>query len=125
MPTVAVRHVGACDDAVALGGQAASESYLRIDKMLAAARAAGADAIHPGYGFLVRERRLRDAPCRTPGWCSSGPPAAAIAAMGDKARARQRMAAAGIPVVPGYDGDGQDADDAARARRHVSASRSW
>jgi geranyl-CoA carboxylase alpha subunit len=101
-------HVGACDEAVPIGGEAATDSYLRIDRILAAARASDADAIHPGYGFLSESadfaRAVTDA-----GLLFVGPPADAIAAMGDKARARQRMAAAGIPVTPGYDGDAQDA----------------
>jgi geranyl-CoA carboxylase alpha subunit len=101
-------HVSACDDSVGLGGLAAAESYLCIDKLLAAARATGADAIHPGYGFLAESSEFASAVLAA-GFVFVGPPPPAIAAMGDKARARQRMAAAGIPVVPGYDGDDQDA----------------
>ncbi len=100
-------HADACDDAVSLGGLAAADSYLRVDKLLAAARSSGADAIHPGYGFLSENAEFAAA-VTAAGFVFVGPPAAAIDAMGNKARARQRMAAAGIAVVPGYDGDDQD-----------------
>jgi geranyl-CoA carboxylase alpha subunit len=100
-------HVAACDDAVALGGEAATESYLRVDKLLAAARATRSDAIHPGYGFLSENPAFAQAALDA-GLVFVGPPPAAIEAMGDKARARRRMAAAGIPVVAGYDGDAQE-----------------
>jgi geranyl-CoA carboxylase alpha subunit len=100
-------HVFACDEHVPIGGLLPSESYLVIDKIIAAARATGAQAIHPGYGFLS-ENATFAAAVEAAGLVFVGPPASAIEAMGDKARARQRMAAAGIPVVPGYDGDDQD-----------------
>jgi len=100
-------HVAACDEHVPIGGLLPSESYLVIDKIIAAARATGAQAIHPGYGFLS-ENAAFAAAVQAAGLLFVGPPASAIEAMGDKARARQRMAAAGIPVVPGYDGDDQD-----------------
>ena len=100
-------HVRACDDAVAIGGHTASDSYLRIDAILEAARVAGADVIHPGYGFLS-ENAAFAAAVEAAGLTFVGPPAAAIEAMGDKARARRRMADAGIPVVPGYDDGAQD-----------------
>ena len=100
-------HVAACDEYVAIGGLLPSESYLVIDKIIAAARATGAQAIHPGYGFLSENAGFAAAVAAA-NLLFVGPPAAAIEAMGDKARARRRMAAAGIPVVPGYDGDDQD-----------------
>jgi len=100
-------HVAACDEHVPIGGTLPSESYLVVAKILEAARASGAQAIHPGYGFLS-ENAAFAAAVEEAGLTFVGPPAAAIAAMGDKARARIRMAAAGIPVVPGYDGEDQD-----------------
>jgi geranyl-CoA carboxylase alpha subunit len=100
-------HVRACDDALGIGGFAATESYLRIDRILEAARIAHADAIHPGYGFLAENPEFAAA-VEAAGLTFIGPPPAAIAAMGDKARARRRMAAAGIRVLPGYDGEAQD-----------------
>ncbi len=100
-------HVLACDEHVPIGGTSPADSYLVVDKILGAARTTGAQAIHPGYGFLS-ENAAFAAAVEDAGFVFVGPPAAAIEAMGDKARARQRMAAAGIPVVPGYDGDSQD-----------------
>jgi geranyl-CoA carboxylase alpha subunit len=100
-------HAAACDEHVPIGGLLPSESYLVIEKIIAAAHATGAQAIHPGYGFLS-ENAAFAAAVEAAGLVFVGPPASAIEAMGNKARARQRMAAAGIPVVPGYDADDQD-----------------
>jgi geranyl-CoA carboxylase alpha subunit len=100
-------HIAACDEHVPIGGLLPAESYLVADKLIAAAHASGAQAIHPGYGFLA-ENAAFAAAVTAAGLVFVGPPAAAIEAMGDKARARRRMAMAGIPVVPGYDGDDQD-----------------
>ncbi|RPI13260.1 MAG: ATP-grasp domain-containing protein [Lysobacterales bacterium] len=100
-------HVAACDEHVRIGGAAPSESYLAIEKIITAARASGAQAIHPGYGFLSENARFAAAVVDA-GFLFVGPPPAAIEAMGDKARARRRMAATGVPVVPGYDGEEQD-----------------
>jgi acetyl/propionyl-CoA carboxylase alpha subunit len=85
---------------VHLGGSVAAESYLRIDKILEAARASGAGAIHPGSGFLS-ERAPFAEQIEAAGLVFIGPPASAIRAMGDKTEARRRMQAAKVPVVPG------------------------
>ncbi|HSQ70682.1 MAG TPA: biotin carboxylase N-terminal domain-containing protein [Steroidobacteraceae bacterium] len=100
-------HVRACDEHVNIGGRTPAESYLDIEKILAAARKSHAQAIHPGYGFLSENARFASA-VEARGLIFVGPPAEAIEAMGDKARARRRMAAAGIEVIPGYDGEDQD-----------------
>ncbi|GAA1839372.1 acetyl-CoA carboxylase biotin carboxylase subunit [Pseudonocardia ailaonensis] len=98
-------HVVAADVAVRLGPAAASESYLSIEKVIEAAKATGAEAIHPGYGFLS-ENTAFAAACEKAGITFVGPPASAIEAMGDKIRAKQTVAKAGVPVVPGSDGSG-------------------
>ncbi len=98
--------------AVRIGPAAAAQSYLSIDGVIDAARATGAQAIHPGYGFLS-ENTAFAAACADAGITFVGPPAAAIEAMGDKIRAKQTVAKAGVPVVPGSDGAGLD--DAALA----------
>lgn len=100
-------HVRQADEAVHLGGPAPADSYLRVDALLAAARKTGADAIHPGYGFLSENAGFAQA-CLDAGLVFIGPPPSAIQAMGDKARAKRRMLEAGVPCAPGYLGGEQD-----------------
>ncbi len=100
------RHVREADQAVCIGGPLPAQSYLRIDALIDAARRCGADAVHPGYGFLA-ENAAFAAACRDAGLVFIGPPPQAIAAMGHKAGAKRLMAAAGVPCIPGYDGDDQ------------------
>ncbi|MFJ1214605.1 acetyl/propionyl/methylcrotonyl-CoA carboxylase subunit alpha [Burkholderia pyrrocinia] len=102
------KHVAACDEAVHIGGSAAADSYLRIERIIEAARATGAQAIHPGYGFLSENEDFAHA-CEAAGIAFIGPPVDAIAAMGSKAAAKALMHAAAVPLVPGYHGDDQDA----------------
>jgi 3-methylcrotonyl-CoA carboxylase alpha subunit len=101
------RHVQLCDEAVHIGGPSPRDSYLRADRILAAAQATGAEAIHPGYGFLSENEDFAQA-CEVAGITFIGPPASAIAAMGSKSAAKALMAQAGVPLVPGYHGDNQD-----------------
>jgi 3-methylcrotonyl-CoA carboxylase alpha subunit len=103
------RHVALCDESVAIGPAPARESYLRGDKIIAAALATGAQAIHPGYGFLSENAEFAQA-CLAAGIAFIGPPAAAIVAMGSKSAAKALMEKAGVPLVPGYHGDNQDPD---------------
>ncbi|MCG5074229.1 acetyl/propionyl/methylcrotonyl-CoA carboxylase subunit alpha [Paraburkholderia tagetis] len=102
------KHVAACDEAVHIGEASAQQSYLRIERIIAAAKATGAQAIHPGYGFLSENEDFGRA-CEEAGIVFIGPPVAAIAAMGSKAAAKALMHAAAVPLVPGYHGDDQDA----------------
>ncbi len=111
------QHVLACDEAVHLGGAAPRDSYLRADRLLDIARACGAQAIHPGYGFLSENAGFSRA-CAEAGIVFIGPPADAIRAMGNKSAAKALMGKAGVPVVPGYHGADNDPTDlAAEARR--------
>ena len=106
-------HVGAADLAVRIGPAPAQESYLNQAAVLAAASETGARAVHPGYGFLSENADFAEA-CRAAGLCFVGPPPGAIRAMGSKAEAKAIMARAGVPVLPGYAGAGQDADTLSR-----------
>jgi len=99
----AARHVLDADEAVRLGPASAAESYLNIQRILEAARRTGAQAVHPGYGFLSENPEFAHA-CAEAGLVFIGPPPAAITAMGDKIRAKQTVAKAGVPVVPGLSG---------------------
>jgi 3-methylcrotonyl-CoA carboxylase alpha subunit len=102
------KHVAVCDEAVNIGPAAAKESYLCGDKLIAVALATGAEAIHPGYGFLSENAEFADA-CAEVGLAFIGPPASAMRAMGSKSAAKQLMEKANVPLVPGYHGDNQDA----------------
>lgn len=99
-------HVEACDEAYCIGGAAASESYLDAARILQVAQDCGAEAIHPGYGFLSENAAFARA-CETAGIVFIGPPASAIDAMGSKSEAKALMASAGVPLVPGYHDDDQ------------------
>jgi 3-methylcrotonyl-CoA carboxylase alpha subunit len=101
------KHVGFCDEAVHIGGSAPKDSYLRWERIIEAARATGAEAIHPGYGFLSENEEFAQA-CADAGLVFIGPPASAIKAMGLKAESKQLMEKAGVPLVPGYHGSDQD-----------------
>ncbi|KAI9216884.1 carbamoyl-phosphate synthase L chain, ATP binding domain-containing protein [Blastocladiella britannica] len=100
-------HVAMADEAYCIGPAPSAESYLRMDKIIAVARQTGAQAVHPGYGFLSENAGFADALARE-GLVFIGPPGSAIAAMGSKSESKKIMEAAGVPCVPGYHGDNQD-----------------
>ncbi len=102
-------HVKLADESRRIGPPSAAESYLNMEAILAAAKDSGAQAIHPGYGFLSENEDFAAA-CERSGVVFIGPSAAAIAAMGDKAAAKRLMEKAGVPLVPGYHGENQDPD---------------
>lgn len=103
------KHVAACDEAVLIGPATVQESYLQGEKIIAVALATGAQAIHPGYGFLSENSTFADA-CAQAGLVFIGPPAEAIRAMGSKSAAKTLMELAQVPLVPGYHGTHQDAE---------------
>ena len=101
------KHVAVCDEAVYLGGSAPKDSYLKGDAIIAIAKATGAQAIHPGYGFLSENADFAQA-CHDAGLVFIGPSADAIRAMGGKSESKRLMEAAGVPLIPGYHGENQD-----------------
>ncbi|RMX04078.1 acetyl/propionyl/methylcrotonyl-CoA carboxylase subunit alpha [Corticibacter populi] len=101
------KHVQACDEAVHVGGNSPKESYLQWQRIIDAAKTTGAQAIHPGYGFLSENEEFAQA-CADAGLVFIGPPASAIAAMGLKAESKRLMEKASVPLVPGYHGADQD-----------------
>lgn len=112
------KHVRLAEEACAIGPAPATESYLDIDRVLDAAQRTGAEAIHPGYGFLSENADFAEC-CRKRGFKFIGPSAAAIRAMGVKTRARELMDAAGVPVVPGSPGLVKDASEAAAVAQTI------
>ena len=117
-------HVRQADEALHIGAPAAADSYLNIAALLAAAQRSGADAVHPGYGFLSERADFAQA-CADAGLVFIGPPPAAMRAMGDKAAAKRRMLEAGVPCAPGYLGQDQgDERLAAEAERLSATARS-
>jgi 3-methylcrotonyl-CoA carboxylase alpha subunit len=112
------RHVREADEARRLGPAPARESYLNIAALIEAARASGAEAIHPGYGFLAENAQFAEA-CLAAGLVFVGPPPAAIRAMGSKILAKTRMKAAGVPVLPGYAGEQQELAQLEREAHHL------
>jgi len=99
-------HVRVADEAWPIGPGPAAQSYLNFERILEAAKQAGADAVHPGYGFLSENAQFAAA-CKAAGIAFVGPPVAAIEAMGSKSAAKERMSRAGVPTLPGYHGDDQ------------------
>src|SRR5260221_10985223 len=99
-------HVAQADEAIAIGPAAARESYLNVDRLVAAAIATGADAVHPGYGFLSENAGFAER-VEAAGLIFVGPPPSAIRAMGSKSEAKALMEKAGVPIVPGYHGQDQ------------------
>jgi len=114
----AALHVELADEAVRLGPPPAAESYLLADAIIAACKATGAEAVHPGYGFLSERASFREA-CDKAGVVFIGPPAGAIAAMGDKIESKKLAKAAGVSVVPGFVGEIDDTEHAVRIASEI------
>ncbi|MEU4494687.1 acetyl-CoA carboxylase biotin carboxylase subunit [Streptomyces sp. NPDC023998] len=112
------RHVREADTAVRIGPAPAAESYLSVERLLEAAARTGAEAVHPGYGFLAENAGFAQA-CANAGLVFIGPSAEAISLMGDKIRAKETVRAAGVPVVPGSSGSGLTDDQLADAAREI------
>ena len=115
------RHVRLADEAYCVGPAPSRESYLRVGRILEVAKQSGAQAVHPGYGFLSENEGFAKA-CAEAGIVFIGPPVAAIHAMGSKSAAKTLMEKAGVPLVPGYHGDDQDPKKL-QARPIASATR--
>jgi len=111
-------HVGEADEALLLGPPIPAESYLNIEKIIETAEKAGAQAIHPGYGFLAENADFAEA-CEKAGVVFIGPPASAIEAMGSKTRARELMAEAGVPIVPGTTAPAEDVAEAKKQAEEI------
>jgi geranyl-CoA carboxylase alpha subunit len=114
------RHVRMADAHVEIGPPAAAESYLRIDRILEACRRSGAQAVHPGYGFLSESAEFSRA-CRDAGIVFVGPSPESISALGNKSAGKEVARSAGVPCLPGYNGEAQDTDTLVRRAREVGA----
>src|ERR1051325_4978902 len=111
-------HVRFADDDVCIGPAPSRESYLRIPRLIAAAEITGADAIHPGYGFLAENAEFAET-CSASNITFIGPTAEQIRVMGDKAAARKAMQSVGVPIIPGTPGPVEDPDEALSAAREI------